>query len=99
MAEIACHKSCRGKDSAADDVADEHARGCEPADTARKCGLIALRPVHQYARLLRLLFRMNERNEPNEGESFSLIALCCPVIEIKRLDVSADRQDQPTTDG
>lgn len=95
MVEIACHKSCRGKDS----VADEHARGCEPADTARKCGLIALCPVHQYARLLRSLFRMNERNEPNVGESFSLIALCCPVIEIKRLDVSADRQDQPTTNG
>jgi hypothetical protein len=42
---------------------------------------------------------MNERNEPNEGESFSAIALCCSLIEIKRLDVSADRQDQPPTNG
>lgn len=97
MAEVTRHKSRRREDPAADDVADEHTGRCEPADAARKCGRIALSPIPQYARLL--LSRMNERNKPYEGESFALIALGRPVIEIERLDVTTDRQDQPTTDG
>ena len=98
MAEISRHKSRRGEDPGSDDVADKYASGGEPADAAGECGQISFGAADQDEQLL-LVLRANQRDKPHEGESFSLIALCCPVIEIKRLDVSADRQDQPTTDG
>jgi hypothetical protein len=79
MAEVARHESCRGKDAAADDIADKDAAGGEPADVSGKrrriaCGVLALQD------LLLLLPGADEGDKPHECKGLVLIAVRSPTI-------------------
>jgi hypothetical protein len=90
--EVARHESCRGKDAAADDSADQDAAGGEPTDVSGKrrrlaCGGLALQD------LLLLLPGADEGDKPHECQGLVLIAVRRPTIQVQGLGDGAHRQN------